>query len=679
MNIRSCLAILLALVPGRALSQGAPGSFQNPAWKDYQVIMWIGDSAWKKPEKVPLFFQRLREMGVNCGMVHGQADAKPFLENKFPYYLENMVNKGLCLKWNSNVKDWDAFVTNWTKTGRKPEAFVRDYCLEDPEWRKSALDQMGKLAGQHKANAPLLYDIRDELSTTISANPFDYDFSPASLAAFRLWLKQHYPDVAALNAKWETKFANWEAVMPFSTDQIKNRMSGGGAQPRGNPDWQALAATKLTPDMFKDRTRWNFSPWADFRSFMDSSLAGVLNALRQKSHSVDSKTPVGIEGTQMPHAFGGYDLWKLSQALDWVEPYDICNARDIFGSFMPHGIFLTTVGEQKSREASRRLWHLLLEGDAGCIIWWSEDCIDWNSPDYALTKRARDLAPVFKELRSPAADTVRQAQRKFDPVWIYHSQPSIQMGWLVESTVDGSTWHRRFSSYESTHNRMAKVRDAWLKAVQDIGLSPRFLAPQQFLGDWRPAAGTVLILPQCLALSDQEITALQKAKAAGVKILTNGFAGVFDEHGCLRDKAPFPALDGVGEFAAADLSGSAGFSQDVTTYLTDRLTDKPAAFTAWLRPFLPAAPLTVAAEARLRQYHYQVGKNRLLALERGVSYAMSESLAQAGGNEPLEVPVSVNVTLPAAGKSLLTGKSYPKGAAQLEIDPWKPEVLLLEP
>ena len=58
--------------------------------------MWIGESAYKKPEKLPLFFQRLREMGVNTGMVYGDGDVRPLVENNFPYYVENIVNKGLC-------------------------------------------------------------------------------------------------------------------------------------------------------------------------------------------------------------------------------------------------------------------------------------------------------------------------------------------------------------------------------------------------------------------------------------------------------------------------------------------------------------------------------------------------------------------------------------------------------
>jgi len=50
---------------------------------------------------------------------------------------------------------------------------------------------------------------------------------------------------------------------------------------------------------------------------------------------------------------------------------------------------------------------------------------------------------------------------------------------VLESTVDGSTWLRRFSSYEADHNRMAKVRNAWLKIFQDLGCTPRFISCDQ--------------------------------------------------------------------------------------------------------------------------------------------------------------------------------------------------------
>ena len=99
-------------------------------WNSYRTIMWVGDSPCKQPEKLPLFFQRLREMGINTAMVFGDGNPQPLLDNRFPYYVENMVNRGLCLKFSSQVTDWDKFVTDWTKNGRPESAFIRDYCAQ---------------------------------------------------------------------------------------------------------------------------------------------------------------------------------------------------------------------------------------------------------------------------------------------------------------------------------------------------------------------------------------------------------------------------------------------------------------------------------------------------------------------------------------------------------------------
>ena len=89
---------------------------------------------------------------------------QPLLDNKFPYYVENMVNRGLCLKFSSKVTDWDKFVTDWTKGGRPDAALVRDFCLDDPQWRGWARKEMQSLVRKNMGNSPLAYNIRDELS-----------------------------------------------------------------------------------------------------------------------------------------------------------------------------------------------------------------------------------------------------------------------------------------------------------------------------------------------------------------------------------------------------------------------------------------------------------------------------------------------------------------------------------
>ena len=681
-------------------------------WTNYQTIMWIGDTAAKQLDKLPLFYQRLRDMGINTAMAYGDANPQPLLDQGFPYYVENVINKGLCLKFHSKVTDWNKFVTTWTKAGRSETAFVRDYSLDDPAWRSWACGEMKRVARQNAPHSPLAYDIRDELSTTISANPFDYDFSPITLGKFREWLKTQYKDLAALNAEWETKFATWDEVKPFTTDQIKNRMASGDAIPRGKPDWQAVQRIKFDPaEARKNPTRWNFSPWCDFRTYMDLSLASALDDIRQASHAGDSRTPVGIEGTQMPSAWGGYDLWRLSQVLDWIEPYDIGNAREILGSFMPGKPMVTTVFEKDTDHARRRLWHLLLEGDRGCIIWWSEDCIDWKSPDYALTPKAKALAPVLKEMTSPLAQLFLRAEKEYDPIAIHYSQPSIQVDWLLESTVDGSTWHRRFSSFEADHNRMAKVRNGWVKAFQDLGFSPRFISSSELENIRWPVAlpgvgAGLLVLPQSYALSEAEVRAIQNFERPGMGgstvryVFTDGSPGLFDEHGQLRRSGPwvepYPLSTSERMIYRRQMREDAGrLAQDISRFPATRLASSPdQTLWNWLQKdeamewLLARRVVTLPPESRVRIHRFKIGEARLLAFERNIDYHMSEDLKQAGGNEALEKPAELEAWLttnprvshPAHVYDLRAGKYLGQiDRIAFHLDPWQPSLFALLP
>lgn len=691
--LKRTAAAFLALGAGADFLHAAANDTDTAAprpWNEYRVIMWVGDTAWKKPEKVPLFLQRLKEMGVNTGMVHHDADPKPFVDAGMPFYVENLVNRGLCLKFSSHVTDWNKFVTEWAKK-RDEAGLVRDYSLDDPAWLNWAKGEMQRTVRQDMAHAPVAYNIRDELSTTISANPFDYDFAPVTLAAFRKWLQGEYKDLAALNAEWETDFKTWDDVKPFTTDRIKNRMSSGDALPHGNPDWQALEALKFDPETArKQPTRWNFAPWCDFRTYMDLSLARTLDEIRKSAHALDPQTPVGIEGTQMPSAFGGYDLWRLSQVLDWVEPYDIGNSREIFGSFMTGKPALTTVFEKDANAAKRRLWHLLLEGDKGCLIWWSEDCIDWQSDDYSLTPKAKTLTPVLKEMTTPLARLFLAARREFDPIAILYSQPSIQADWLIESTEDGSTWLRRFSSYESSHNRLIKVRDGWLKALTDLGYSPKFVSSQQVEnGILTKDNMRAVILPDALALGDKEGAAFDAfARSPGHALFCDGTPGLFDAHGRLRkDSASLAALPLAGSAKKAfSLHGAAvaEMAGDIAAYPGARLKAQlDTAWPGWIREQLGAAlhpPVSVPLESRTAVFRYRLGNAGLLALERNIDYRMSEDLKQSGGNETLEKPQEITAQLPSPAHvyDLRTGKYLGHtDKITCTLDPWEPSLFAL--
>ena len=238
--------------------------------------MWVGDSANKKPDKLPLFFQRLREMGINTAMVYGQASPAPLLENQFPYYVENMVNRGLCLKWNSKVRDWDKLVTDWAKDGRPESALVRDYCLDDPGVARLGAGQMQRVARpntRRTIRSPTTSATnsrrrsRPIRSTTISI--------PSPSRNFASGCKTQYRDLDALNRKWETHvrlLGRGEAVhhRPNQEPHGQRRRPCRAARPTG----RRCSSCKFDPaEPASSRPAGTSSPWCDFRTYMDLSLA----------------------------------------------------------------------------------------------------------------------------------------------------------------------------------------------------------------------------------------------------------------------------------------------------------------------------------------------------------------------------------------------------------------------
>lgn len=711
MNCRPIAAILGALLSGILTDRVHAEEATLRPWPAYQVILWVSGKSVEKPERVPLFLERAREMGVTAGMVTGEGDPAHYLKAGMPYYVENIVRTGLCLKYRSPVTDWSGFINGWMEK-REESAFVRPYCLEDSAWLEQSKKELTRAATKHREHQPLLYDLRDELSVTTSANPFDYDFSSKSLEGFRAWLKEQYGTLEKLNQQWDTDFATWEDVRPFTTDQIKARMVTGERMPKSPPDWSALKRVELELHGPSQKpVHWNFSPWCDFRTYMDSVLARTLQTLRQTVREVDAATPVGIEGTQMPHAFGGYDLWKLSQSLDWVEPYDVANAREIFGSFMPGKPIVCTLFEKDTNHAMRRLWHLLLEGDKGCIIWWSEDCVDMSKPEAPLTEKGKSLAPALKEMTSPLAKLFLGAEKEYDPIAIHYSQASIQVAWLIESTADGRTWPRRFSSHEGKHNRHARVRNGWLKLFQDMGYSPRFVSTEQIeKGELVAGKYRVLVMPQSYATSNGEskaVDAWREKQADDDWFLFHSYpSGWFDGHGKLLNQPQAgllpggfmtlwqtgPSNRGVGPSDVQSAPGGRvyeGVPCDPADYPKHRLDDSATKSRNQFSNFMSgleklfdacAPPIRVPWGDCVRIHRYRLGNARLVAFERNIDYHMSEDLAQAGGNEALEKPIQTQALLaePAHVYDLRTGKYLGNTSSiVVDLDPWKPSLYAL--
>jgi len=474
-------------------------------WDMYHVIMW----STGEPKDFPRWFERLREMGCTAEECSRERDAAPFVEHGFGFYAENLVPELAFL--HSRQKLYDDDFQGYTTT-RDKRFLARKPCFDDPAFWETAKGTVHKLVRSFVAYRPLLYDLRDELSIGSFTSPMDYCFCAHTLRAFRLSLQRQYGTLETLNQEWDTRFASWDEVAPMTTYEVKAR------------ERTALAA----------RESENYAPWADHRAFMDLSFAQAIDRLRSYIRELDTDTPVGIEGTQMPSAWGGYDLWRLSQAVDWIEPYDIANSREILRSFLPsEAPVLGTISGSDFSRIRRLLWWRLLHGDRGLIIWDDEKsrAVEKTKEDLPLTDRGKGLAQLFPELKV-VAPALYKLDRVDDRIAIHYSQPSIRAHWMFDSREDGDNWPRRRYDHEAYHGRFARVRDSFVRVIEDLGLQSNFVSYEQIEnGELVRSGYKVLLLPQSVAMSKRECRQIEAFVRAGGTVIADNMTATMDEHG----------------------------------------------------------------------------------------------------------------------------------------------------
>ena len=151
-----------------------------------------------------------------------------------------------------------------------------------PEYRAAAVRIAGELARRYAQHpAVVLWHVHNEYGA-----PVGEDFSPAAVAAFRVWLRKRYGSLEALNDAWGTAFwgqryGSWEHV--------------------GAP-----AATASTP---------NPAQRLDFARFTDHQLRACFCAERD---AIREHAPQPVTTNFMAHQSWNTDLWRWAQEVDVV-------------------------------------------------------------------------------------------------------------------------------------------------------------------------------------------------------------------------------------------------------------------------------------------------------------------------------------------------------------------------
>ena len=483
----------------------------DPRWDEYQLLMWQDHPAAALPGLARLGFTGTKLFGSG-----GQIDPQMLAERRassLPYYLENIATDLYAPYHRYTPGKPVTWLFDRDRERRRADPadariFIREPSLSDPAFAADVHARLQTLARTQGPDRPLFYNLGDETGIADLAAPWDYDTSPAALAAFRIWLRGQYPDLAALNQQWATAFPSWDAVMPELTD----------------------AATH--------RTDQNFSAWADFKAWMDLSFADALQAGTGALHAADPAALSAIEGAQVP-GWGGYDYGRLAGTVDVMEIYDTGNALQLARAFNPALIPLSTAFASGPREV-HRAWRDLLRGGRGMVVW--DEAADVVGPDGAAGPRGQFLQSLVSSLRavSPALLVATPAP---SPVAVLYSQASFRTRWLLDMQPKGAAWSDRDSERENDDNAWRAARRQTATHLQELGVTPRWLTSATLEGGaLRDPALRVVILPHAIALSDAEVAELRAFATRGGTVLADTEPGVFDAHSRRRPALPLAGV-----------------------------------------------------------------------------------------------------------------------------------------
>ncbi|MBL8209665.1 MAG: beta-galactosidase [Bryobacterales bacterium] len=466
-------------------------------WDDYEIIMWQHYPA----KSFPL----LKTIGISGGQYVGRnkPPAEFLLENDLSWYAENIATDFYAEYHRyrpdrrGNEPFYDAKAL-YKKDPSNKEAFKRHPSLSDPMWWTKIRERLVEVTKAHHPYRPFFYDLGDESGIGDLSAYWDFDFSDHALGEMRVWLKDRYATLDTLNAQWGTQFTRWDLVVPETTDEAMRRTDG------------------------------NYSSWADHKEFMDTAFARALRMGRDAVQSVNPRAYVGIAGAQMP-GWGGYDYWKLTQALNFFEPYNIGNNIEMIRSFAP-GTPVVTTSFARGPWEKHRVWYEMLHGGRGLILW--DDKFEYVDREKGtLGPRGDEVKPYYNELRNGLGGLFAQSRRLADPVAIHYSQASLRAAWMVQQQPKGAKWADRNASTERLDSDFMRLRESYCRLIEDLGLQYNFVASEQVeQGELLQRGYRVLVLPNSLALSETEAAAIRAFAAQGGTVVTESTPGVFDEH-----------------------------------------------------------------------------------------------------------------------------------------------------
>ncbi|GID92299.1 beta-galactosidase [Amorphoplanes digitatis] len=527
-----------------------------------------------------------------------------------------------------------------------------------PVFRAHALRLVRTMAGRYREHPALTaWHISNELGCHNV-----YDYSEDAAAAFRVWLRARYGDLAALNAAWGTAFwsqhyGDWQQILPprqaathpnptqqldfkrFSSDALKDYLRAERAVLR-----------ELTPDVpattnfmvMGDQKAMDYADWAAEIDFVSND-----HYVRRGPRALDE---LSFSANLTGHLAGGRPWFLMEHSTGAV-------------NWQP-----VNVAKKPGELARDSLTHVAHGADAVCFFQWRQSAAGAEKYHSAMLPHAGRDTEVFRSVVA-LGDTLR----RLAPVSGTARRPAraaIVFDWT-------SWWASEQDSHPTDRLRYRQEALDWYSAFLDLGVRADVVPVAADLSGYDLVVAPVLhVVPA--ALADR----LRAYAHGGGHLVTTYFSGIVDEHDHVwLDGYPGPLRELLGirveEFAPLPDDERAELDNGLTgTLWTDRLTVTGADVEV-LASYSDGGPAITRRPAGAGSAAYvstRLGPD-------GLAPVLGELLVRAGIGSELPVALRGRVELAVRGDFwfLINRTAGPVELAGLDGEPLHGSAALLEP
>ncbi|MHC4873605.1 MAG: carbohydrate binding domain-containing protein, partial [Planctomycetota bacterium] len=366
--------------------------------EDKEIILTQGQNKTSLNLKVPAsttpqaaLYVTLEKDGKLLERKKGRFSCEEFLRKpdfRFGFYNEytpGLISLGadMTMSRNKEVTDWGLRLFPWfdiVPYGRSTRTLKEEDLVTNPQSIK-------RIAGELREGLQKITPFRPVALLAIDEWDFEEqgkDDRVENLAYFKIYLKERYKTIAALNVDWQSDLKSFDEVT------------------------LEMCSSKLIRDKKAPPVRW-----ADFQTMKEHASSAYLKTMAEEGRKIAPDFRLGLSGTRDSRGDNGLDWWTLMKHQGTVISYRGFHAR-LIQSFMKPGTRLyewSYVTKTNSRRGTHDPWKHMLLGFDGYMHYGGKHA-DFFQPCFNPHVSAMSVKETMQTIRRGPAAMLNHAVRQ---------------------------------------------------------------------------------------------------------------------------------------------------------------------------------------------------------------------------------------------------------------------------